>query len=241
MLRGMYTATAGMVSQMSAIDLLTNNVANANTMGFKEDFETLVRQDANPQSYGEGGQVRGTGVLSLKTGVNLTQGSLQSTGNPLDLALQGPGMFGLQTAQGVVYARNGRFHLSSAGQVVTEAGNVLLDASGKPLSLPDPQGSAVTIREDGTVTVGNTTAGQVGVFTAANWNKAGNWVYAPTGRATAITTTPIKQGMLEQGNVDLVSVMGSIMSAERSYEASSQIQRTIDQMAQQAANDVGKV
>lgn len=242
MLRGLYTATAGMATEMSAIQLLSNNVANANTIGFKEDFETLLRQGANPLSYGEGGLVRGTGVLSVKTGVDINQGSLHATNNPFDLALQGSGMFGVQSAGGVVYTRNGRFSLSATGQLTTESGNVVLGANGQPLRLPDPQGQPVLIKPDGTIVEGSTTVGQIGVFAAPTWLKAGNDSYTPSGGAvTATTATPIKQGMLEQGNVDLVNTMGAIMTAERSYEAASQMQKYEDQMLQQGANDVGKM
>lgn len=241
MLRGIYTSTASMVTNMSAIELLSNNVANTNTVGFKEDFETLVRQAANPLSYGEGGLVRGTGILNLQTGVNLTQGSFHATDGPLDLALQGPGMFAMQSADGTVYGRNGRFHLSSTGQLVTESGNVVLDNQGQPINIPDPQGNPITIREDGTIIIGNATIAQIGVYNSTDWQKAGNWLYTPTGPVTAVTTTPIKQGILELANVDLVHEMGAIMTAERSYEAALQIQHTQDQMLQQSVNDVARL
>ena len=242
MLRGLYTATAGMATAMSAIELLSNNVANANTIGFKEDFETMLRQSANPLSYGMGGLVRGTGVLSVKTGVDVAQGSLHSTNNPLDLALQGGGMFGVQSPNGLLYTRNGRFNLSATGQLVTEGGNVVLGANGQPLKLPDPQGQPILVQQDGTIVEGNTTVGQVGVFTAPTWLKAGNDLYTPTGGpVTTSATTPIRQGMLEQGNVDLVTTMSSIMSIERSYEAASQLQRSEDTVLQQGANDVGRL
>jgi flagellar basal body rod protein FlgG len=79
MLQGLYTATAGMVTEMAAVDVLSNNLANADTVGFKEDFETLVRQGANPLSYGMGGAVRGTGVLDVRTGIDFTLGSMRQT------------------------------------------------------------------------------------------------------------------------------------------------------------------
>ncbi len=241
MLRGLYTATAGMVSEMSAIDVLTNNLANADTVGFKEDFETLVRQGANPLSYGEGGLVRATGVLNIQTGVDLTQGSLRQTGNPLDLALQGPGMFAIRNGQGIVYTRNGRFHLSATRQLVTLEGLPVLGANSQPITLPDPQGQPIVIRDNGTIQVGTQAVGQIGIFTAAGWQKAGNGGYTPTGPVTVSSTILVKQGMLEAANLDLTQAMGSIMTAERAYEASVQMQHMQDQLAQQAANDIGKL
>jgi flagellar basal body rod protein FlgG len=242
MLRGLYTATAGMASEMSSIELLTNNVANANTIGYKQDFDALLRQAAGPSSYGEGGLVRGTGMLSVKTSVDVVQGTLHTTSNPYDLALQGVGMFGLQVPGGVAYTRNGRFSLSASGQLTTEGGNVVLDANGRPLQLPDPKGQPVTIKGDGTILEGGTIVGKIGVFNAPNWAKVGNALYTPiSGTATAITTNDIKQGELEEGNVDLAQTMTAIMSAERSYEAASQFQRTQDQVLQQSVNDLGRL
>lgn len=241
MLRGLYTATAGMASEMAAIDVLTNNMANSNTVGFKEDFETLVRQGANPLSYGEGGLVRGTGVLNVQTSINLAQGSLNQTGNPLDLALQGPGMLALQNGTGRTYTRDGHLHLSATRQLVTAAGNPVLGTNGAPITLPDPQGRPITILTTGAVQLGGVTVGQIGVFNASGWHKAGDSTYAPTGPVTAIPTTVVRQGMLEMANLDMAQAMGNLMGVERAYEAASQLQRTEDQIAQQAANDVGRM
>jgi len=242
MLRGLYTATASLATEMSAIELLSNNIANTNTVGFKQDLETLQRQGANPLSYGMNGLVRGTGILDVRTTVDLNQGSLRDTSGPLDVALQGPGMFGQQSAAGVVYSRNGRFNVSANGQLVAENGNLVLDQNGKPMTVPDLQGQVVVVKSDGTLQVGATTVGRIGVFNATNWTKAGNALYAPVGgTATPTTATPMQQGMLEQGNVDLVGTMSALMTAERSYEAASQLQRTMDQMLQQGANDIGRL
>jgi flagellar basal-body rod protein FlgF len=241
MLRGIYTATAGMVSEMSAIDVLTNNLANTNTAGFKEDFATLVRQGANPLSYGEGGLVLATGVLNAQTSVDMTEGSLQVTGNPLDLALQGSGMFAVRSGQATSYTRNGRFHLSATRQLINQDGAAVLGANGQPITLPDPQGQPIVVGPTGSITLGGAPVGQIGVFDAAGWQNAGNGTYQPIGAASATTASIIKQGMLEGANLDLAQAMGMLMTVERAYEATSQLQRTQDQIAQQAANDVGKM
>ena len=241
MMRGLYTATAGMATEMSAIDVLTNNMANTNTTGFKEDFETLVRQGANPLSYGENGLVRGTGILDVQTSINLAQGSLNQTGNPLDLALQGPGMFAMQSGTGTVYARNGHFHLSATRQLISDAGNPVLGANGAPITLPDPKGQPITINATGAIQVGSAVVGQIGVFNASGWQKVGNGTYTASGPATPVTTTLVKQGMLEMANLDLSQAMGTLMGIERAYEASSQLQRNEDQIEQQAVNDVGRM
>lgn len=241
MLRGFYTATAGMATEMSAIDLLTNNVSNSTTVGFKEDFASLLRQGANPLSYGDGGLVTGTGILSVNTTPNLSQGPLTQTNGQFDVALQGPGMFGLNSPAGPVYTRNGRFQVNALNQLVTESGNFVLDVNGHPIQLPDQQGQPVNIAKNGDVQVGNTKIATIGVFNAAGWKKAGNWLYAPTGPVTNLTTTPVQQGMLEASNVDLVSTMGTIMSVERSYEAANQLQKQEDTILQSSVNDIARM
>ncbi len=242
MFRGVYTSTAGMASQMAEIDQLSNNLANVDTVGYKEDFAALLQQPANPLSYGMGGLVRGTGVLSVNSTIDFSQGSLVPTGQPFDLALQGPGMFAIQSPTGISYTRNGRFHISAQNQLLSESGAVVLGANGQPLQLPDPQGNPVVIRTDGTISMNNGTVGQVGVYDApGGWTKSGNSLFTPNGPATAITTTTIQQGMLEQSNVNLTQTMGTLMAAERSYEAALQMQQNQNQILQSAVTDIAKL
>ncbi len=241
MLRGIYTSTAGMASEMSAMEVLTNDMANSQTTGYKEDFASLVRQDANPLSYGMGGLVRSTGTLQAQTALNLAQGALLPTGNPLDLALQGPALFGVQSGGQTTYTRDGRFNRAAGGQLVTASGAFVLGANGAPITLPDPQGQPITVRSNGTIQIGATVVGQIGMFNASGWQKIGNGNLQPTGAVTTATNTIVQQGMLEQSNIDLSQTMGVILGIERAYEASGTVHKTLDQIAQSAANDVGRL
>jgi flagellar basal-body rod protein FlgF len=238
---GFYMSTAGMASEMSALSVLSNNLANANTPGYKEDFETLLRQASNGLSYGMGGLVRSTGILDTRTQLDLTQGSLTNSTSPLDVALTGPGFFCIQSPTGVTYTRDGRFHLSPTGQLTGEDGGFVLDVAGRPIQLPDPQGQDIKIRPDGTINIGATNIGQIGVYNASAWTKNGNGQYSPVGgTATPISTTLMQQNMLETANVNVSTLMGSLMSIERSFEAASQLQKQSDQIQQQAVNDIAK-
>ena len=243
MLRGFYTASAGMASQMAALDLLSNNIANVNSIGYKTDFEMLVRQTSSPLSYGMNGVVRGTGTLSVRQSLDLGQGSLIQTGRTFDLALQGSGMFAVRSPGGAInYTRDGRFHLDAQRQLVDDSGNAVLSAAGQPMTLPDNQGQTFTVETTGTIRLSDATYGQVGVFDAAGgWQKGGNGLYAPVGAAQVVSSTPVRQGMVENANLDLVRTMGMIMSVQRSYEAATQLQHTEDQILQQSVNDVGRV
>lgn len=240
MLRGIYTAVAGMATEMNDMNILSNNISNDNTVGFKGDFETLVRDAANPLSYGMGGLVRGTGVLHVVSSLDLSQGALTQTGNQLDVALQGQGMFGMQLGASTLFTRNGRFHVTATGQLALDNGGLVLDVNQKPIQIPDPQGQAITIHTDGTIQIGNATVGRIGVFTTSSFIQNGNAQYSAAGPVTTVNTT-IRQGLLEQSNVDLTSTMGAVMTSERAYNASSQFLKFQDQILQQTVNDVGKV
>src|SRR5262249_25578975 len=155
--------------------------------------------------------------------------------NPLDLALQGPGMFAVRLADGTTaYSRNGRFHLSPTGQLTTEGGNLVLDTNSRPIQFPDPQGAAIVIRRDGSIFMGNTPIGRIGLFDATGWRKTGDALFTPSGTTTPSTSTNIQQSMLESANVDLSQTMSMIMNTQRSFEVASQMQRMQDQILQQS-------
>jgi len=240
MLTGMYTATAGMATEMSAMDVISNNLSNSNTVGYREDFESLLREAANPQSYGMGGAVRSTGILQVQTKVDSSQGRVTPTDGPLDLALEGPGMFAVQTPNGIDYTRSGRLHRTPTGQLATEGGNLVLDTKGQPITIPDTQGKATTIKRDGTIYAGDVLAGQIGVSDSAGWTKVGNGLYAPTGPVTTVAT-PMLQGYIEESNIDLVQLMGSLMTVQRAFQAANQMQHSQDQILQQAVNDIARL
>ncbi len=240
MIRGFYTAVAGMSSEMTDISALSNDVSNQATIGYKGDFDSMLMASANPLSYGMGGLVRGTGVLSTVTSLDLTQGALQQTTNPFDMALQGPGFFALQTPTGTMYTRNGAFHIAANGQLVNADGNVVLGANKAPIQFPDLQGKAVTVGVNGVVQVGTLTIGQIGVFNAAGWAKSGADLFTPVGAVTAAPQTFIRQSMLEQSNVNLSAVLGSMISSQRAFSASAQMQQYAYQMLTEATDSIAK-
>jgi flagellar basal body rod protein FlgG len=242
MLRGIYTSTAGMAAEMNTLEVLSNNLANVNTVGYKEDFQSHLREDAHLLSYGMGGLVRGTAAIGISTRIDIRPGNYNTTNNPLDLAIQGNGMFGLQLPDGTVaYTRNGRFHCTDLGQLANESGQLVLDGNGLPIVLPDPQGEPFNVTEDGTISLNSVPLAQVGVFNASDWSRAGNGLYLPVGTVGPATDVTIHSGMVEQSNTDLTSTMGRLMSAQRAYQASSQFQRMQDQLLQQSITDLGRV
>src|SRR5579875_2162217 len=158
---GLYAACAGLVARAEAVDTLANNLANLNTAGFRGRHNTfssvlgehgkhqlsLVNQDANDY-----------GVLS-GTRLDTTQGVLQPTGNPLDVAIEGPGYFPVQTATGTAYTRAGNFRVSANHQLVTAEGDPVLGENG-PITI---LGAPVSIGSDGAISVNGALAGKLKV------------------------------------------------------------------------------
>ena len=160
---GYYAAMTGLIARTQALDLSATNLANAQTPGYRSEQEyfrsVLLGPDAHDSQLGE--TVNNFGLIGGDR-LNLGQGALEPTGNPLDLAIEGEGFFMVQTPQGPRYTRDGGFHRTPTGQLVTEAGDLVLSATSQTIAVPPGQ---VTIGSDGTVSVAGGVVATVGVFT----------------------------------------------------------------------------
>jgi len=255
MIRGLYTAAAGMTAQQTNIDVISNNIANVNTHGFKQDraeFQDLMYQSLNytagatsattnnPTGIDTGLGVRVSGIQK-----NFLQGNLKETGNTYDIAIQGNGFFQITTPAGeTAYTKNGGFKLDSEGTMVDSQGFPL-----EPQIVIPPELIKISIAQDGTVTGQDATSGEtttLGQITLVNFiNPAG---LAPQGDSLylatnvsgdPITVTPgvdgagtLRQGMIEGSNVQLVTEMVNLITAQRGYEANSKSINTTDSMLQ---------
>jgi flagellar basal-body rod protein FlgG len=260
MLRALYTAASGMSAQQLNLDNIANNLANSSTAGFysrRLQFSDLIYQNvimpgaaATQQTTIAAGLQVGLGTLPAASEIVQTQGNFSSTGNPLDLAIQGLGFFQVTLPDGqIAYSRAGSFHLDATGNVVTANGNPLQPS----ITIP-PNATSVTIGSDGTVSVtqsGQTAASQVGTIQLAMFpnpgglNSVGNNLYlATTASGDPIVGAPgsaegmgsIQQGMLEQSNVDVVAEFVNMIVAQRSYESNSRVVTSADQMLQDLAS-----
>lgn len=217
---GYYAAFTGLVSRLEALDVIANNLANVNTSGFRgqREFYTAITANLTDQPLTPLNRaINNFGVLGGST-LDLRQGSLQNTGNNLDLAIDGTAFFAIQTPRGVRYTRNGSFHVNSAGQVLDQQENAVLGTNG-PLTLPAGE---VTIGEDGSISVAGAVAGNVQVVDFAPGTKLeqeGNSYYnAPDGAAAAATGSKVEQGMIESANLNPISLTVSMMSLQRQSE-----------------------
>lgn len=259
MIRGMYAATAGMLTMLSRVQTISNNLANVNTPGFREDtlrLSTFPQQLMSRLFSGDPAQIGMTtsGIINESVATRFTQGSFKNTGGPLDLALNGDGFFQVQTTQGVRYTRDGSFRRDGNNQLVTAQGDLVLDNNGAPITLPDGD---LAILSDGQIRVtplnGGTAgpvdqvAGQIGVVRfaePAQLRKIGNNLFEdPLNQAQpgpdAVTT--VHQGFLEGSNVDPAQAMSDMMVAQRIYEASARMVQLQDDMTARAVSDVGKL
>jgi flagellar basal-body rod protein FlgG len=256
MYRALFTAASGMQTQQLNLENVANNLANASTAGFRRrrlQFQDLMYQNlvmpgaASTQqtAYATGLQI-GLGSRSAASEIIQSQGDFNTTGNPLDLTIQGPGFFQVQLPSGeTAYTRSGAFHLDSTGIIVTSDGNQLQPA----ITIP-PSATNITIGADGTVSVqlpGQAQSQQVGTIQLATFanpgglnSVGGNLYLETTASGNAIVGTPggteglgqIQQGALENSNVDVVGEFIQMILAQRSYEANSRVVHAADQMFQ---------
>ncbi len=253
----LHVARTGLEAQDTRMRVIANNLANIGTTGFKRDradFQTLAYQDTrvagarstNETAYAVGLNL-GTGVSVQGTSRINSQGTLSTTGNSLDLALDGPGMFQVEMPGGLVaYTRAGNFTLSAEGQLVTAQGYALQPA------IEVPQGAqSITIAPDGTVSAtvpGDTAPAELGQITIASFaNAAGLQAIGDNFlRETAASGAAeigaggeggrgnIRQGMLEASNVNVVEELVEMIEAQRAYEINSKMVSAVDEMLRNA-------
>jgi len=258
MIRSLWISKTGLDAQQTNLDVISNNLANVSTNGFKRAravFEDLLYQtlrqpgaQSSQQTQIPTGLQVGTGVRPVATERIFTQGNLQQTGNSLDIAISGQGFLQVQMPDGTTaYTRDGSFHVDAQGQMVTSNGNHLVPS----ITIP-ANAQTVTIGTDGTVSakIANQTAPTtVGTIQVANFvNSAG---LQPVGQnlfsETAASGTPqahtpgtngagtLQQGYVETSNVNVVEELVSMIQAQRAYEINSKAITTSDQMLQRLA------
>ncbi len=237
MLNGLYSAAAGMIAQQTRIDALSNDIANVNTTGYKQ-----VRTGFKDLVYNiEAGMRIGAGSAVVDAGRLFSQGGLQQNGEPLSLALDGPGFFQVKRGDGsLALTRSGDFHADANGQLVTAEG----DRVWPPVTLPAGTNvDDVSVSTGGVVTVKQAVVGQIQVVSVpspSNLQPVGGSLFLPTAHSGAIrpmATQNIRQGFLEASNVDLASAMVNVIDAQRSFQMDSRAIQTQDQLMQ-IANEI---
>jgi flagellar basal-body rod protein FlgG len=255
-MRALFTAATGMAAQELSVQVISNNIANLRTTGYKKQraaFQDLIYDHVRrvgAQASDQGtiypvGIDIGGGVKTVGTPRMMTQGSLSPTGNDLDLAVRGEGFFKIQLPDGTfAYSRDGSFQMDAQGRIVNAQGNPV-----QPTITIPQNASGLTINTQGLVTVTlpgtttPTTVGQIGLtrfINKAGLQPIGDNLFIETpasgppqdGIANTDGFGDLQQGNLEQANVDVVTEISDLISAQRAYEMNAKVITAADQMLQ---------
>ncbi len=251
MIKGFYAAVSAMLVNANRQQLLSHNIANLQTPGFKEIMSTVQDFVKTPVTFPAGNithsytQYVGTLGLGAMSGPEVTdfaQGGLQLTGNPFDLAIQGDGFFRVRTPAGEQYTRDGRFLRNTNGQLVTLEGYQVLGKNGQPIQLNE--GDTV-IAGDGTITVNGTQAGHLGLAVFQNprsdlTRTEGNYFSANQAPAAG-GTVQVSQGSLEMSNANPTAMMTQLVEVGRSYEAAQQMVQNQDELLGKTISTLGRI
>lgn len=225
--RGLYIAASGMLTEQVRQDLISHDLANASTAGYKADrvttksFGDLLLQDS--------GSGRTIGPLGLGARIesqttDMTPGPLRDTGEPLDFAVEGDGLFAVRGKGGTRYTRDGQFQVSTRGTLVTAAGDEVLGPNGQP----------VKVGPDGTVA-----GSEIGVTKLDGAKRQGDNLY--TGTARGAGTGTVRSGALEDSSANPITTMVDMLGSLRAFEAGQRVITTIDSTLAKATNQVGTV
>lgn len=258
MLKGLYTAYTGMINEQHRMDTMTNNLANANTVGYKKEgatsqsFDSILAVKIKDESIGLQNVKRiGYNNPGVKIGENYTdytQGSFRVTDNTYDLALAGEGFFVIEFTNkagetSTMYTRAGQFTLNREGYLVTEDGDYVLDTQNRRIQLNTLIDSK--IRSDGTISQNGVDVARIQVADFEDYNyleKYGETYYRPVEGATRINgEAEVKSGYLEMANVQIVSEMVNLISITRAYESNQKIIQTYDSSLEIAVSQLGRV
>lgn len=242
---GLYAACAGLMARTQQLDTVASNLANSSSAGFhgqKNVFGTVLAEAQRHGRLSALNQVTNSyGILS-GTRLDDTQGTMTSTGNPLDVALEGPGFLKVQTANGTAYTRNGSLQVSSSGKLVTAQGDLVLGQSG-PISLPS---GTPAISSDGTISSGGAIVGKLQVVTfpasVLPQTQGNSYFSAPEAQEQAAAHTGVRQGSLEGANTSPIDGVVELVNVQRATETMRHVLTMLDsEMDKTAAQDLPHV
>lgn len=246
MIRGFYDSVSGMVAMSKRMEAATTNLANVQTNGYKQErtamsafAEQMVARLDGTETAQTIGPVSLAGVSTLQQ-LDWSQGPFQATGRELDLALAGPGVFTIETPDGIRYTRNGAFVRNADGVLTTITGRPVLGQNG-----PVQAGSGqISVLDDGTVLVDGNPVDKLQVVEfgpAPDLQRSGNTeLLAPEGGPLpeAALNTVVRQGFVESSNVDVTATLTTIIEIQRAYEANQRMIQSQDELIGRAANEI---
>ena len=250
--RGFYSVAAGMLTGQKVVDVISNNVANVNTAGFKS-------QSTLQKSFGEYLLSRisslsniakdniGTGYyMTVNSGqtTDFSQGSLEQTGRTVDMAIQGEGFFVVQSdAYGQVLTRNGQFEINATGNLILPGVGNVLNSNGQPVTL---NGSDFSLSSDGRILENGVATQSLYIANVGNKNdlkQVGTGFFQTQNgfQAAGQNTFTTVQGSIEKANTDMTTEMSQIISRQNNFQSCSQVLKIYDRINEISANQVGKI
>jgi flagellar basal-body rod protein FlgF len=241
---GFYAACAGLRAQSQALEVAAHNLANINTAGFRGEqttFQSLIALPHPNPSTPLNLAINNYGVLE-GSHMDLTSGNLTSTGNPLDVGIEGSGFFVVKTPLGTRYTRNGSFQISTSGELVTTSGNPVLGENGV---LHVPAGT-VTISPDGTLSVNGAVAGQIKLVDFPSGTtftrEGGTLLSAPSTGEQPAPSASLRQATLESSNVNAINSVIGLIGVQREAEMLGRAMSLFDtEFNHIAASELAKV
>lgn len=248
MFKGFYNLTSGMLTQGRNLDVISNNMTNVATAGFKADKYTASTFDEvmwsrvgnKDKSYADIGR-QSYILASSQLYTNYAQGSFDETGLPLDFAIEGSGYFAIETNNGRAYTRAGNFLLDGEGYLALPGQGRVLDDTGEPIQLVTDK--ITTDRLGGLYTDNGVFLGRIGVYAFADeaqLTKNEQGLFTADAQP-ALSDAAVHSGMLERSNVDLIEQMVGMMASQRAYQSAAQVSKMYDQLMTKATNDVGRL
>lgn len=252
--RGLYAAASAMMAQQAVQESIAQNIANANTTGYKQDNLTfkalhgmMLQRNLNGVGTGPNVGELGMGVTNDQTYTDWQEGMRATTGNPLDLSLDKGQFFAVSTPIGERYTRAGNFKLNGAGQLLTADGKPVLGRNNAPIVLKN---SDVQVRSNGDISSGGQIVAQLKIMQSDPdqlqrqqlLRKEGDNLFATTnpGALQAATTPGVHSGTLEQSNVNSVQSLVQMITAERGFDMAQRAITTQDDLLRQANTEIGK-
>lgn len=259
MVKGLYTAYTGLRNEQRRLDVISNNIANSNTTGYKKmgvtsqsfSQELAVRVDDDSDGY----LVKGIGDVSLgvkigETYTDFSQGGFRETGNAYDVALEGDGFFTISTTdksgtEHIRYTRDGSFTVTRDGYLVTKDGDYVLAEGGNRIQIPNANLVKISVNQAGEIYSGNTYVAKLQLVDFQSYDALSsygeNMYEAVDGAVQTQADATVNQGYLEMSNVNMVTEMVDMIAVTRAYETNQKMVQTIDQTLDKAVNEIGRL
>jgi len=239
----LYVGLSRQMTLRRELDIVANNIANADTTGFKVE-SLLVKTEPGAPARTLDGPKPVKFALDVGVARDFSPAALHNTAAPLDLGIEGPGFFKISTASGERYTRDGHFRMDDTGRLVTQAGQSVLDEGGGEITL-DPQKGPVSIAADGTISQGSERIGKVAVVkfdSLSALSKSGDNLFRNTSnqQPVALPTAIVHQSMLENSNVNSITEISRMIEVNRAYESMAKMMDSTAELSRRSVERMGR-